>query len=190
VVDLDYGSWVRVQPEPLGSFYLVQMPNRGSGVVHHFGRSVVADSSTAAVMSPHDPSDKEWAAGTPHRIFYVKRSSVERELRWLLGHPADGPIRFELAAPTTTPQARAWRRGIDFLADELAGIGDSSFIEHPATARRFEEALVGQLLVTHRHAYSEELCAPASHKQPSRLVRRACTLMQEHHRAFTSTSSA
>ena len=181
VVDLDYGSPVRVQPEPLTSFYLVQMPRRGNGVVRHAGRSVIATAETAAVISPQEPCDKEWSAGTPHRIFYVQRSSVERELRRLLGRPAGEPVRFEVAAPTTTPQARAWRRGVDFLAEELAGVGDSSFVDHPAIARRFEEALVGQLLVTHRHNHSDELTAPVSPHHPSRLVRRACTLIQHHH---------
>lgn len=79
VVDLDYGGPVRVQPEPLSSFYLVQMPYCGSGVVRHAGRSVFATAETAVVISPQEPFEKEWSAGTPHRLFYVQRSSVERE---------------------------------------------------------------------------------------------------------------
>jgi AraC-like DNA-binding protein len=181
VVDLDYGSPVRVQPEPLTSFYLVQMLYRGNGVVRHAGRSVIATADTAAVISPQEPFDKEWAAGTPHRIFYVQRGTIEHELRRLLGHPAEEPVRFEIGAPTTTPQARAWRRGVDFLAEELTGVGGSSFVDHPAIARRFEEALVGQLLLTHRHNYSDELSAPVACHHPSRLLRRACTLIQDHH---------
>ncbi|MBP5888614.1 AraC family transcriptional regulator [Streptomyces scabiei] len=181
VVDLDYGGPVRVQPEPLSSFYLVQMPYCGSGVVRHAGRSVFATAETAVVISPQEPFEKEWSAGTPHRLFYVQRSSVERELQRLLGHAPEEPVRFELGASTTTPQARAWRRGVDFFAEELAHAGDSSLLDHPSVARRFEEALVGQLLVTYRHNYSDELSSPAAHRPPSRLIRRACALIQDHH---------
>ncbi|WP_433170501.1 AraC family transcriptional regulator [Actinoallomurus sp. CA-150999] len=181
VVDLDYGSPVRVQPEPLSSFYLVQMPYRGAGMVHHAGQAVFATAETAVVISPQDPFEKEWSAGTPHRILYVQRSCVERELQRLLGHPPEEPVRFEVGAPTTTPQARAWRRGVDFFAEELAHAGESSLLDHPAVARRFEEALVGQLLVTHRHNYSDELSASAEHRPRGRLVRRACALIEDHH---------
>lgn len=181
VVDLDYGSAVLVQPEPLASFYLVQMPYRGSGVVRHAGRSTVVTAGTAAVISPQELYDKEWSAGTPHRIVYVRRSSVECELRRLLGRPVQGPVRFETGVPTTTPRARAWRRGVDFLAAEMAGAGGASFAGHPEIARRFSEALVGQLLVTHRHNYSAELSAPVVHCRPGRLVRRARALIGDHH---------
>ncbi|WP_055714637.1 AraC family transcriptional regulator [Streptomyces torulosus] len=180
VVDLDYGSPVRVQPEPL-PFYLVQMPYRGTGLVRHAGRDVVVSADTAVVISPQEPFEKEWSAGTPHRIFHVQRTSVERELRRLLGHPPEEPVRFEPGASTTTPQARAWRRGLDFFAEELAGAGESSLLDHPAVAQRFEEALVGQLLITHRHNYSDELAATAGRRPPSRLVRRACALIRDHH---------
>ncbi|MEW9515453.1 AraC family transcriptional regulator [Streptomyces tubercidicus] len=181
VVDLDYGSSVRVQPEPLSSFYLVQMPYRGKGVVRHAGKDVFATVETAVVISPQEPFEKEWSAGTPHRIFYVQRSCVEREVQRLLGHPPHEPVRFEAGAPTTTPQARAWRRGVDFFAAELAQAGESSLLDHPAVARRFEEALVGQLLITHRHNYSDELSAPSANPPARRLVRRACALIQDHY---------
>jgi AraC-like DNA-binding protein len=181
VVDLDYGSPVRVQSEPLESMYLVQMPYRGTGMVRLAGRNVIATADTAVVISPQEPFEKEWSAGTPHRIFCVRRGSIERELQRLLGHPVEEAVRFEVGAPTATPQARAWRRGIDFIADELAGVGESSLLDHPAVARRFEEALVGQLLVTHRHNYSDELSVPVARRQPGRLVRRACALIQDHH---------
>jgi AraC-like DNA-binding protein len=181
VIDLDYASPVRIQPRPLETFYLVQMPRQGSAVVRHAGRTAVSTAETASVLSPQDASDMQWSRATPHRIFYVLRTSLDRELERLLGRPVDDPVRFEVGMPMTTAAGQAWRRGVDFLADELAQAGDASLFDHPAVARRFEEAVVGKLLLTHRHNYTDALERPTPHPAPGRLARRACALMKEHH---------
>lgn len=176
VVDLDYGRPVRIQPGPLESFYLVQLPRAGRATVRHSGRSVDSSPAVASVLSPFDATDMHWD-GAPHRIFYASRDSVTRELERLLGRPAGDPLRFEVGMDTTTASAGAWSRGVDFLADELAQSGTASLVDHPAVARRFEEALIGKLLLSQRHTYSDALAAPT----PGRLVRRACALMRDHH---------
>lgn len=180
VVDLDYGRPVRIQPGPLESFYLVQVPRAGRATVRHSGRTVDSSPAVASVLSPFDATDMHWD-GAPHRIFYASRDSVTRELERLLGRPVGDPLRFEVAMDTTTAPASAWSRGVDFLADELAHSGTASMVDHPAVARRFEEALIGKLLLTQRHTYSAALAAPAADPSPGRLVRRACALMRDHH---------
>ncbi len=181
VVDLDYGRAVRIEPGPLGSFFLVQMPVQGSAAVRHGAATVTSTAATASVLSPYEPSDMQWGAHTPHRIFYAARASVQRELEKLLGESVDRPVRFDASMSMRTPAARSWARGVDFLADELAEGGDACLVDHPHVARRFEEALIGKLLLTHRHTYSDRMAVPAAHSNPSRLVRRACALMRDHH---------
>jgi AraC-like DNA-binding protein len=123
----------------------------------------------------------QWSDATPHRIFYALRTSLEQQLERLLGRPVDDPVRFEVGMPLTTAAVQAWRRGVDFLAHELAQADDASLIDHPAVARRFEEALIGKLLLAHRHSYTDALQRPDAHPAPGRLVRRACALMKDHH---------
>ncbi|MGQ5264474.1 AraC family transcriptional regulator [Micromonospora sp. ZYX-F-536] len=181
VIDLDYGQAVRIQPTPLETFYLVQIPRSGGTVVRHAGRSVTSTPDVASVLSPYDASDMQWSAGSPHRIFYADRRTVDRELSRLLGRPVDGPVRFDIGMTMTTPTARAWARGVDFLADELAHPMDASLFDHPQVAARFEQGLIAQLLLAHRHTYSDLLAEPPRHPAPGRLVRQACALITDHH---------
>ncbi|MFC3505555.1 AraC family transcriptional regulator [Micromonospora krabiensis] len=181
VVDLDYERPVRIEPDALETFYLVQIPLRGGALVRHAGQTVNSTPETASVLSPFDPSDMHWAAGSPHRIFYADRQAVDRELARLLGRPVDGPLRFDAGMAMRTPAALAWARGVDFLATELAQPAGASFVSHPLVAGRLAEALVGTLLLTHRHTFTDLLAAPVRPPAPGRLVRRACALIRDHH---------
>ncbi|MEH1168698.1 AraC family transcriptional regulator [Micromonospora sp. CPCC 205539] len=181
VIDLDYGQAVRIQPAALESFYLVQIPRSGSTTVRHAGRTVTSTPSLASVLSPYDASDMHWSEGSPHRIFYADRRIVDQELARLLGRPVDGPVRFDIGMTMNTPTARAWARGVDFLADELAQPADASLLDHPQVADRFEQGLIGQLLLAHQHTYTDLLAGPAHHPTPGRLVRQACALIRDHH---------
>ncbi|SCF07245.1 transcriptional regulator, AraC family [Micromonospora coriariae] len=181
IIDLDYGQAVRIQPGPLETFYLVQIPRSGSTMMRHAGRSVTSTPDVASVLSPYDASDMHWSAGSPHRIFYADRRAVDRELARLLGRPVDGPVRLDIGMSMTTAAARAWARGVDFLADELSQPMDTSLLDHPQVAARFEQGLIGKLLLAHRHTYSDQLAEPAGHTAPGRLVRRARALIADHH---------
>ncbi|MEU7591376.1 AraC family transcriptional regulator [Micromonospora sp. NPDC049230] len=181
VIDLDYGQAVRIQPPALESFYLVQIPRAGSTVVRHSGNTVTSTPDVASVLSPYDSSDMRWSAGSPHRIFYADRHAVDSELARLLGRPVDDPVRLDVGMAMTTPRAQAWARGVAFLADELAQPTDASLFDHPQVAARFEQGLIGQLLLAHRHSHSDLLAEPDHHPHPGRLVRRARTLIADHH---------
>ncbi|MCG5470729.1 AraC family transcriptional regulator [Micromonospora sp. LAH09] len=181
VIDLDYGQEVQIEPPPLETFYLVQIPRAGSAMVRHSGHTVASTPGTASVLSPYEPSHMRWSEGTPHRIFYADRRAVDRELARLLGRAVDVPVRFDLAMVMTTSTAQAWARGVAFLADELSQPTDASLFDHPQVAARFEEGLIGKLLLTHRHSQSDLLVEPGHHPNPGRLVRRACALISDHH---------
>ncbi|MGK5442721.1 AraC family transcriptional regulator [Micromonospora sp. URMC 105] len=181
IVDLDYGRAVRIQPAPLENFYLVQIPREGSTLVRHAGHTVTSTPDVASVLSPYDASDMHWSEASPHRIFYADRQAVHRELARLLGRPVDGPVRFDVGMTMSTATAQAWTRGVDFLAEELSQPADASLLDHPQVAGRFEQALIGKLLLAHRHTYTDLLAEPAHHPAPGRLVRRACALIKDHH---------
>ncbi|MFV2112543.1 AraC family transcriptional regulator [Micromonospora sp. LOL_025] len=180
VVDLEYAQAVRIQPAALETFYLVQIPRGGKAEVRHAGRTVTSTPDTASVLSPYDPSDMRWSGASAHRIFYADRQTVDRELTRLLGRPVEGQLRFDLGMVMRTPSAAAWARGVDFLADELSQPASASLLDHPRIVDRFEQALIGKLLLTHRHTHTDLLAEPARHPAPGRLVQRACALMTEH----------
>ncbi|MET8318531.1 AraC family transcriptional regulator [Micromonospora sp. NPDC005189] len=181
VIDLDYGQAVRIQPPALETFYLVQIPRAGSTVVRHAGHTVTSTPGVASVLSPYDASDMHWSEGSPHRIFYADRRTVDRELARLLGRPPDDPVRFDIGMIMTTSTAQAWARGVAFLADELSQPTEASLFDHPQVAARFEQGLIGKLLLAHRHTHSDLLAESGHHPHPGRLVRRACALISDHH---------
>lgn len=181
VIDLDYGQAVRIQPPALETFYLVQIPSAGSTLVGHAGQTVTSTPDVASVLSPYDSSDMRWSEGSPHRIFYADRRAVDRELARLLGRPVDDPVRLDVGMLMTTPTAQAWARGVAFLADELSQPADASLFDHPQVAARFEQGLIGKLLLAHRHSHSHLLAEPDQQAHPGRIVRRACALISEHH---------
>ncbi|MGN9811716.1 AraC family transcriptional regulator [Micromonospora sp. BQ11] len=181
VVDLDYGRAVRIEPDPLETFYLVQIPRRGGAVVRHAGQTVTSTPGTASVLSPFDASDMHWSEGSPHRIFYADQRALDRELGRLLGRPADAPVRFDPGMDMGGPAAAAWSRGVDFLAAELAQPAGGSLVSHPLVAVRLAQALLGKLLLTHHHSGTHLLAEAAEHPAPGRLVRRACALIRDHH---------
>ncbi|TWJ21420.1 AraC family transcriptional regulator [Micromonospora endolithica] len=181
VVDLDYGRAVRIRPGPLETFYLVQVPRTGGTVVRHGGGTVTSTPGVASVLSPDDASDMRWSEASPHRIFYADRRAVERELARLLGRPVTGPVRFDLGMTMGTPGAQAWTRALTFLADELSQPAGASLLDHPQVAARFEQGLIGKLLLAHRHNHSDLLAEPAHHPGSGRLVRRARGLIRDHH---------
>ncbi len=181
IIDLDYGQAVRIRPAPLETFYLVQIPLGGSTVIRHAGHTVTSTPELASVLSPDDPSDMHWSQGSPHRIFYADRRAVNAELARLLGHPVESPVRFEVGMAMDTAAARAWTRGVGFLADELSHPAGASVLDHPQVAAGLEQSLLSKLLLTHRHSHSDLLDHPAGHRSPGRLVRRACALIRDHH---------
>src|SRR5437879_4813064 len=51
---LDYGAEVRISPEPLTSFYLLQIPLKGVARASAHGVEVVSDPGLATLLDPDD----------------------------------------------------------------------------------------------------------------------------------------
>jgi AraC-like DNA-binding protein len=181
VVELDYGRAVRVQPEPLRSFVLVQMPRTGQATVRYAGSSVTSTPDVACVLPPDEPPDVRYEEGTPQRIFYIRYDSLTATLAKLLGRPVTGGLDLDLAMPLVTEGARAWCRAVDFFAGELARPDETSFLGHRSVVRLVEEALIQQFLLVHRHGASGELAAPSVPASPMPVVRKACSVIEERH---------
>lgn len=181
IVELDYGRAVHVQPEPLTSFLLVQMPWAGSAQVRYGGATVTSTPGTASVIPPDEPPDVRYSDGTPQRIVYIRRAGLVAVLEKHLGRPLDGPLELGVGMPLTSDGARAWCRAVDFFARELARGGPGSFLGHGSVVRLVEEALLSQFLLVHDHAHRRDLSGPGTAAPPTRVVRRACAVMEQRH---------
>ena len=94
---LRYGATVRIEPGPLESFFLVQMPLCGTAAIESGGQRIDSSPELASVLSPECDTRMCWEAGNDQVMLRISRSLVERTLVGYLGHPLDKPLHFELA---------------------------------------------------------------------------------------------
>ena len=93
---LRYGATVRIEPGPLESFFLVQMPLCGTAAIESGGQRIDSSPELASVLSPECDTRMCWEAGNDQVMLRISRSLVERTLVGYLGHPLDKPLHFEL----------------------------------------------------------------------------------------------
>jgi transcriptional regulator GlxA family with amidase domain len=106
----------------------------------------------------------------------LARSTVDRELEKLLGHPLKGPLEFAVSMDLTTDGAMAWLSALDLLEQEAGRA--SGVLQFPLAAAHLEGLLIHGLLVTQPHNYSEELLGRVAAPRP-RAVRGAIALLEE-----------
>lgn len=155
VVHLDYGATVRIRPDPLAGFYLVQVPRGGGAVVRQDGASVQSGPATASVLSPAGEVDMQWQGHTPQLCVYLRRDVVEREAELLLNDTLDEPLSFQLAMPLAEPGNASWLRSVHFLIDELRS--GTSLVQRREVVDGFAATLAGQLLLSQPHNYSRRI---------------------------------
>jgi AraC-like DNA-binding protein len=184
---LDYGVPVDIDPGPLNSFFLVQMPLTGGSTITNGRQTIESNVNLASVPNPTQPLSMRWHATSPHLLVYVARQVAEERLRRLLGHDLIAPLRFELGMDLSTPQARSWRRLVDLAC---ADAEDNGLSMMPEARNQLVDLILTGLLMSHEHNYSEALAHGFKPAAP-RMVRRAVELFEaEPERQFTVTELA
>ncbi|MBN9111998.1 MAG: AraC family transcriptional regulator [Pseudonocardia sp.] len=178
---LDYGSTVRIRPQPLSSFVLVQIPLSGRALVRTGGTEIESDPTVASVPDPDADLDMTWEAGNAQLIIRVERAALEEQLERLLGRPPAAPLRLATKLDLTTPQARSWLSTVQMVRSDLDGpVG----LTHPVLRTQAERLLMSQLLAAVPHSASDELLASTDGSAPAvpRVIRRADALIEAHAR--------
>ncbi|RHW24917.1 AraC family transcriptional regulator [Nocardioides immobilis] len=174
---LDYGADVRISPEPLQSFFLVQIPLAGVAEATSGGVDVVSTPQLATVLSPHEPVSMRWTSGTPHLCVRIDREALETKMSRMIGRSLKDPLTFELGLPMDTPSAISMRHFVDMLRFELET--DNGLSEQPLIVGQLEDLLMTSLLLSAPHNYTERLNGDHSEAAP-RTVRRAMEIIEDH----------
>ena len=174
---LAYGSSVRIRPQPLRSFLLIQIPLSGRALVRTGATEVVSDPTTASVPDPDAELDMTWEAGNEQLIVRVDRAALDAQLERVLGRPPSTELRLAASLDLTTPAARSWLSTVDLVRSDLDGPGG---LAHPVLRAQAEQLLMSQLLAAVPHSSSEELLAGPS-AVPG-VIRRAEALIDGHAR--------
>jgi AraC-like DNA-binding protein len=174
---LDYGRSVRIEPRPLTSFFLLQIPLAGEAVIRNRGREIHSSPELASLPSPDDELVMRWGENNPQLIVWIDRAQLEGHLSAMIDRPLTRPIDFELGVATQVPTARSWRRVVDLLLDDLDcedGIGAS-----PIAVADVERLLLSRLLLAQPNNYTDLL-----HRDPPRVaprpIRHAADLIEAH----------
>lgn len=178
---LAYGTTVRIRPQPLGSFVLVQIPLSGRALVRTGGDEIVSDPTVASVPDPEADLDMTWAEDNEQLIVRVDRQALEAQLQRLLGRPPAKPLRLATRLDTTTPQARSWLSTLEMLRADLDG---PAGLRHPALQAQAEHLVLSQLLAAVPHSASAELegIGRETTQVVPRVIRRAEQLIADHAR--------
>ncbi|MFE4196188.1 AraC family transcriptional regulator [Paenarthrobacter sp. NPDC056912] len=168
---LDYGADVRIEPDGLNDFHLVQIPLAGHASMR-VGSSTVESSPQRATVPPLDrPFSMSWDGGSPHLIVYVRRSAVERVAGQLYGESA---VELGYGMDLAGAAGRAFLRSVVELHDDMIS-------QRQSTAPAFVQGLLADSMVS-RFLMAMETPAGESRDvdAESRLVRECRELLERH----------
>ncbi|MHA6885584.1 AraC family transcriptional regulator [Ralstonia pseudosolanacearum] len=172
---LRYGAAVEIEPGPLDSFFLVQMPISGSAEVESGAQHIDSGPDVASVLSPEEGTKMRWSAGNEQLMLRLSRSLVERTLVGHFGHPLEQPLRFDLGFAWRG--CAQWRCLLSYLIDcSTQGL---DLAQHKLVIAQIEQLAASVLLASHQHNYSEAAPSRRGTILP-RHVRRAQDYLQAH----------
>ncbi|MFJ5958350.1 AraC family transcriptional regulator [Paenarthrobacter sp. NPDC092416] len=169
---LDYGADVRIEPEGLQDFHLVQIPLAGHASMQ-VGSNTVESSPRLATVPPIDrPFSMSWDSGSPHLIVYVRRLALARVARQLYGESA---VELGYGMDLGGAAGRAFLRSVVELHDDMVSQPQSA-------APAFVQGLLADSMMSRLLMAMEPAAAVggADAESESRLVRECRELLERH----------
>ena len=166
---LRYGAPVAIDPGPLETFFLVQMPLAGRAHIRCGREEFVSSRAVASLPSPTLDLSMRWGADNPQVIVRFEREALERHLETALGRELDRPLEFRAALAMDEGGGASWRRLVDYLVAEIDGGG--ALLGSRLAATQVEQLLMTALLTVQPHNYSDALRAHASPAAPYYVLR-------------------
>lgn len=172
---LDYGAGVRIDPEGLDNFILVQVPLAGRATMA-VGTSVVESSPRTATIPPIDrPFSMVWDRGTPHLIVYVSRPALVTVARKLYGGAAPEDVDLGYSLELGSGPGRAFLRSVIELHDAMITGSNGA---PPYVHRLLVDTMLSRLLMaTDKTSASDEARTAGPERS---LTRRFRELLERH----------
>ncbi|MDX2971930.1 AraC family transcriptional regulator [Kribbella solani] len=172
---VSYGAEVLIDPEDLGSFFVVQVPLTGFSHVRSGREAVLSTPQLASVVSPTEPLSMRWSADCTKLILRLERSAVEDELTDILEAPLPEPLRFALGMDVTKNPARSWLSMFRLFVDEIDDADEDLLV-----VSGYEDVLIRGLLYAQPHNYTHRLGDTSRSKVPSRAIAIARDIIENH----------
>lgn len=160
-----HGAGVRVRPQLLEDFFLLQIPIRGKAVVNVDNQEVHCCPKQAVMISPTMGVDMKFDEGCEQLIVRIERTDLEHHVEQQLGHHIDLPVEFTPAVPLTSLAARELTSLLRFMTVTLTETGG---ICSSAPARKhMASLLISGLIGCLDHNYREALDEGAATPRPA-----------------------
>lgn len=172
---LRYGADVRIEPDALGDFFLVQMPLKGRARIECGAQTVDSTPETASVLTATEPTRMQWSGDSDQLLVKISRSLLERTLAVQLGRPLDEAIRFSLAFPRRL--SGLWMNTLAYVME--ISRQESELWRHRLLTSQLEQLLAVTLLSAQPHNYSHTSPARSGSVLP-RHVRKAQEFLDAH----------
>ena len=173
---LCYGANVLIEPDKLGDFLLVQMPQRGSAHIACGNETIHSHTGLASVLTPSQPLTMHWRGECEQLIVRISRTALESMCSAQLGHALPHPLEFQLGMELSSAAGQSWKQLIDTLAQTLAL---HQGVLPVLLATQFEQLLIAALLSHQPHNYTQALNTEARPAAPIH-IQKAEAYLREH----------
>ena len=177
---LDYGTAVRINPDALKTFYMVQVPLSGSAQLRTPGSSVESTPNTASIPPIDHDFSMTWQAGTPQLIVTAPRDLLNDAASALFGAQLEAPLQLANSMNMATVQGQSFMRAVFEYHDLVNG---TAAAPTPYAKRLQQEMVLARWLLAVKSNFSTTLSqweTPLEEARNSALVLEFSALLEHH----------
>lgn len=162
-----YGAGVRVAPQALESFFLIQLPLKGGDRIESAKESLLSQPGRGTIHCPGESFSMNWSADCAKLAVRIERDAMERHAAALLGRPLPQRLHFAAEMDTRKGSGLAWERTIRQLLRSVQQTPE--LVGHPLMQAQFEQLVMSGLLIWQCNTLSNCLGQPTANVQPRHL---------------------
>lgn len=150
---LGYGADVRIQPEELAGFYLVQVPQYGHATIRSGTEQVDSSPQIATVLNPNAEIDMVWRANNEQLMLKIDRALIEQ----IAPHFEQRHTPTELVFPLRflAHQQTSWQLMMRYVID--CARNSETFVQSPLLLAQLEQLVATTFLELHPPIQAEKL---------------------------------
>lgn len=171
---LRYGADVRIQPEPLAGFYLVQIPQYGYATVKSGNECIDSSPQIATVLDPNAEIDMVWRANNEQLMLKIDRALMEQMARHFDARFIQQKLVFPLGFQVH--QHINWQLMMRYLID--CARQSESVLQSPLLLTQLEQLVVTTFLELHPPLIEAE--TRRIERAPPKAIRRVEEYLHEH----------
>ena len=162
-----YGAEVRVAPQALESFFLIQLPLKGGDRIESGKDSLLSQPGRGTIHCPDESFAMNWSADCSKIAVRIECDAIERHAAALLGRPLPQRLQFTPEMDTRQGSGLAWERTIRQLLRSVQQTPE--LVGHPLMQAQLEQLIMSGLLIWQNNTLSNSLGQPTAMVLPRHL---------------------